>query len=237
MTESKQIENASLDNKKRVPISPIVHNKVLELINQYLDKQSEILDLGAGEGEFSRRLIEANYQAIPVDGFDIYWRNPQIPLLIANFDTEFASKISPNGKKFDAIAAIEIIEHVENPYSFVRECAKLLKPGGFLFITSPNVESIASRILFLYTGRIKAFEEGWTLRTAHITPIFKWKFDLALQEAGFEYIWEGYNRISYHIGDRLHNKVAGLAARVIRPFVKGEKDGENRIIVARRNES
>ncbi len=233
MNDLQRVEGKSDGAQKRVPISPVVHDRVLGLIEKYVEKPAEILDLGAGEGEFSRRLNEAGYRAKPVDGFDIYWRNPQIPLIIADLDTEFAEKISPDGQKYDAIAAIEIIEHIENPFSFIRQCAKLLKPGGLLFVTSPNVESITSRVLFLYTGRIAAFEDGWTIRTAHITPLFKWKFDLAFAETGFEYVWEGYNRISYHIGDRLHNKIAGLAARLLRPFVKGEKDGENRIIVAR----
>ncbi|MDQ3712691.1 MAG: class I SAM-dependent methyltransferase [Acidobacteriota bacterium] len=236
MIEEQQVVLPLKDDKIRAPISPIVHDKVLDLIVQYLDKNSEILDLGAGEGEFSRRLIEKDFKAIPVDGFDIYWRNSQIPLIIANLDGEFASTVGSNGKQFDAIVAIEIIEHLENPYLFLRECAKLLKPNGLLFVTSPNVESITSRIIFLYTGRLIGFGEVETLRPAHITPLFKWKFDLALEEAGFEYVWEGYNRISYRVGDNFHNKIGSLMARLLRPIVKGEKDGENRIVVARRIE-
>ena len=236
MIEQKQVKSSSSDDKIRAPISPVVHDKVLDLIVQHLEKNSEILDLGAGEGEFSRRLIEKEFKAIPVDGFDIYWRNSNIPLIIANLDGEFASAVSPDGKQFDAIVAIEIIEHLENPYLFLRECAKLLKPDGLLFITSPNVESITSRIIFLYTGRLIGFGEVETLRPAHITPLFKWKFDLAFEEAGFEYVWEGYNRISYRVGDNFHNKIGSLMARLLRPIVKGEKDGENRIVVARRIE-
>ncbi len=236
MIEEQQVVLPLKDDKIRAPISPIVHDKVLDLIVQYLDKNSEILDLGAGEGEFSRRLIEKDFKAIPVDGFDIYWRNSQIPLIIANLDGEFASTVGSSGKQFDAIVAIEIIEHLENPYLFLRECAKLLKPNGLLFVTSPNVESITSRIIFLYTGRLIGFGEVETLRPAHITPLFKWKFDLALEEAGFEYVWEGYNRISYRVGDNFHNKIGSLMARLLRPIVKGEKDGENRIVVARRIE-
>ncbi|MBA3784294.1 MAG: hypothetical protein H0X15_01960, partial [Acidobacteria bacterium] len=49
-------------------------------------------------------------------------------------------------------------------------------------------------------------------------------------------VWEGYNRISYRVGDNFHNKIGSLMARLLRPIVKGEKDGENRIVVARRVE-
>lgn len=225
------------DEKIRAPLPPNIHETVLELVNKYVEKNSEILDLGAGEGEFTRKMLEDDYRAIAVDGLDIFWRNPDIPLLLADLDKEFAAELSKDGKRYDAIVAIEIIEHLENPYSFLRECAKLLKPDGLLFVTTPNVESMASRLIYLYTGRLRAFGEGETLRPAHITPVFKWKFDLAFEEAGFEYVWEGYNRISYRIGDRAHNKVGSLFARLLRPVVKGDKDGETRIIVARRNEA
>ncbi len=227
-----------VDGKEKIPapLPPNIHDTVLELINRHVEKNSEVLDLGAGEGEFTRRLIGENFKAFAVDGLNIHWKNPEIPLLLANLDKDFVDVVSPDGKKYDAIVAIEIIEHLENPYSFLRQCSKLLKPNGLLFVTSPNVESITSRIIFLYTGRLKAFGECETLRPAHITPLFKWKFDLAFEEAGFEYVWEGFNRISYQIGDNPHNKIGSLAARLLRSFVKGEKDGENRIIVARRKE-
>ncbi len=236
MIEKEQVEYLMAEEKIRAPISPIVHDKVLDLIVQYLDRNSEILDLGAGEGEFSRRLIEKEFKAVPVDGFDIYYRNSQLPLVIANLDGEFASTVSPQGKQFDAIVAIEIIEHLENPYLFIRECAKLLKPNGLLFITSPNVESITSRIIFLYTGRLSSFGEVETLPPAHITPLFKWKFDLAFVEDGFKYVWESFNQISYRVGDNFHNKIDSLMAGLLRPISIGEKDGENRMIVARRIE-
>jgi len=234
MIEQKQIETTASEEKIRALVTPKLHDTILELINRYVAKGTEILDLGCGEGDFSRRLLDDNYRAIAVDGYNLYWRNPQIPLRIANFDSEFAATVSPDGKRYDAIAAIEIIEHVENPFLFLRECYKLLNPNGLLFLTSPNVESITSRIVFLYTGRLKAFGETETLRLAHITPIFKWKVDLAFKEIGFEYVWEGFNQNSFHVGDRPHNKLGSLAARLLRPFVKGDKDGENRIVVARR---
>jgi SAM-dependent methyltransferase len=138
-----------------------------------------------------------------------------------------------NDNKFDAVVAIEIIEHLENPFRFARECAKLLKPGGFLFLTTPNVEAILSRLIFLYTGRLNSFGEYETVRPAHITPIFKWKLDMLLDEAGFEIVWEGYNPQVFAEGTNLKLKATGFVARMLNPFLKGEKGGESRIIIAR----
>ena len=43
--------------------------------------------------------------------------------MLADLDKEFAEQLSPDGKQYDAIVGIEIIEHLENPYSFLRQCA------------------------------------------------------------------------------------------------------------------
>lgn len=223
--------NNSVEPRERASYN--VHDTVFKLVKQFLPEGAHALDLGAGEGAFSRRLIAADYRVTAVDFSDEFWRTPEIPLKIANLDTEFGEKISRETEKFDAVIAIEIIEHLENPFMFLRQCAKLLKKGGLVFVTSPNVESITSRLLFLYTGSLLAFTPDHTLRPAHITPVFKWKLDLAFEEAGFEYVWEGYNRQSFYIGENLHNKIGSWVAKIMRPIVKGEKDGENRIVAAR----
>jgi 2-polyprenyl-3-methyl-5-hydroxy-6-metoxy-1,4-benzoquinol methylase len=223
--------NKAIEPRERASYN--VHDTVFNLVRQHLSAGSHALDLGAGEGAFSRRLVASGYEVTAVDFSDEFWRAPEIPLRFANFDREFSETVGPDKEKFDAVIAIEIIEHLENPFMFLRECAKLLKKDGLLFLTSPNVESITSRFLFLYTGYLHAFTPDHTLRPAHLTPIFKWKLDLALEEAGFEYVWTGYNRQSFYIGENLHNKVGSVMARLMRPIVKGEKDGENRIVVAK----
>lgn len=48
--------------------------------------------------------------------------------------------------KFDTVLAGEIIEHVHNPTSFIKNCVQLLKPKGRLIISTPN----ASSLIYLY---------------------------------------------------------------------------------------
>lgn len=209
------------------------HELVLEKIRAFLPQPARVADLAAGEGAFSVKLKDLGHEVVAVDGSRDYWKATGIDLQIQNLDSEFAEKIVSGDNKFDAVAAIEIIEHLENPFRFARECAKLLKKGGFLFLTTPNVEAILSRLIFLYTGRLNSFGEYETVRPAHITPIFKWKLDMLLDEAGFEVIWEGYNPQVYAEGTNLKIKISGFVAKLMNPFLKGEKGGESRIIIAR----
>ena len=53
---------------------------------------------------------------------------------------------------FDAVFSIEGIEHLENRFNFLREAHRILKPGGLLIITTPNIVSLRSRVRFLGSG-------------------------------------------------------------------------------------
>jgi len=209
------------------------HEVVLDLFSKFVPEPAKVADLAAGEGAFSVKLKEMGHDVRAIDASSDNWKVPEIPLEIRDLDSDFADSVVEKHGQFDVVVAIEIIEHLENPFRFVRECARLLKPGGLLFLTTPNVEAVNSRLIFLYTGRLNAFGAYETVRPAHITPIFKWKLEMILDEARFETVHECFNRYNYATGTNLKGKIASVTGRLLSPLLKGEKGGEGRIIVAR----
>jgi 2-polyprenyl-3-methyl-5-hydroxy-6-metoxy-1,4-benzoquinol methylase len=107
------------------------------------------LDLGAGEGAFSQRLIDNGFAVLAVERQAEQFR-ADAPCIRIDLNEGFDNKLTG---KFDLIVAIEIIEHLYNPRHFIRNCLNLLNQQGYLLITSPNVESWISRIRFLRHGR------------------------------------------------------------------------------------
>jgi len=53
---------------------------------------------------------------------------------------------------FDYVVSVEAIEHLENPWHVVREANRVLKQGGKLLITTPNILTIKSRLSYLLYG-------------------------------------------------------------------------------------
>lgn len=208
-----------------------VHEAAAALLFQHLLPPARCLDLAAGQGAFSRRLHQAGYRVVAADVEPSGWQVPEVPLRLVDLDQPFADQLAPAG--FDACVAIEILEHVHDPTSFLRQCQRLLRPGGLLLLSSPNVESLASRLLFLWNGRLRFFTAD---ETHHITPIFSWSLQRSLADAGFERLAVTYNR---HTQDCGQSWKARLASQILRgltplwPGDPGDKGGEIRLVLAR----
>lgn len=54
----------------------------------------------------------------------------------------------PSGA-YDVVMAAEVIEHVEDPLSLLREMTRLVRPGGLVWLTTPNGNGISMRLLRL----------------------------------------------------------------------------------------
>ena len=212
---------------------PETHDVVRRLALRFLPRESRVVDLAAGQGAFTEILRTMGHAVVPVDGTAEHWRVADLPLVVRDLDAPFAEALRRLGAGYDAVVALEIIEHLENPFRFARECAALLRPGGWLLLSTPNVESVRSRLTFLYTGRLSYFGAYETVRPAHVTPIFKWKLDMMLGEAGFDLVYECFTRPVYATGRNLKGGVAAVVGRLLSPWLKGPRGGDGRIVVAK----
>jgi SAM-dependent methyltransferase len=106
----------------------------------------KILDIGCNENPniFLRNPI----------GFDLSDSNRKKAVNYEDIivgDCRKASKYFPE-RFFDTIIAGELIEHLENPAEFLRECKTILKDNGRLLITTPNpynLSTIVANVLFI----------------------------------------------------------------------------------------
>jgi 2-polyprenyl-3-methyl-5-hydroxy-6-metoxy-1,4-benzoquinol methylase len=91
----------------------------------------------------------------------------------------------------DVVAAVETIEHLENPRGFVRSLVRLAKPGGWVIVTTPNQLSLLSRVTLLTRGEHNAFRD--TSYPAHITALLEVDLRRIAGECGLEEIAVEYS--------------------------------------------
>jgi SAM-dependent methyltransferase len=112
-----------------------------------------------------------------------------VPFVCADLNGDFASSIAP--QSLDAVVAVEIIEHLENPRNLVRQAMLALKPGGYLFMTTPNVDSCSRCSRSSATAIPILFTEECYRSDGHITPVSAWLLLLrhAVAEVGMEMVF------------------------------------------------
>lgn len=100
----------------------------------------EVLDVGCGLGYFSERMVQRGAKVLCTDlGPELV----QTTIKRAGCDGIIADalnlKQALGDKRFDIVISSECIEHTPNPYQAARSMCEVLKPGGYLSISTPNL--------------------------------------------------------------------------------------------------
>ncbi|HET7231350.1 MAG TPA: methyltransferase domain-containing protein [Longimicrobium sp.] len=145
-----------------------IYRMVADAVAERVAAGGTLLDVGCGSGKlwphlrhhFSRYVgVDAvRYDGFPADG----------DFVAADLD---AGAVPLPDASADAVAAVETIEHLENPRAFMRTLARLARPGGWVFVTTPNQLSLLSRATLLARGEHNAFRDA--SYPAHITALLE----------------------------------------------------------------
>ena len=112
-------------------------------------KDVDIIDIGCGAGLLSEPLARMGAKMTSIDAAE---NNIEVAKVHAaqsglNIDYRNATPemLVDEGKQFDIVLNMEVIEHVDDPQFFMQACAALLKPGGLMFVATLNrtIKSLA----------------------------------------------------------------------------------------------
>ncbi len=142
-----------------------------------------VLDLSCGRGEILSELAR--------DGCDVrgtHFRSDDYKLrdtpqrlldgLVIDQGVDLLQPLPYDAGAFDVVVLSEVAEHLFTYIPVVHESGRILRPGGHLILSSPNVARLHSRLHFFFTGTHKLIRRrvGWDLRpdqlyAYHVNPV------------------------------------------------------------------
>ena len=170
-----------------------LYRLVARVLTEHRASGGVLVDVGCGAGQLWSYVREyfagyvgvdaVRYQDFP-SGADFY------PV-----DLDTGKAALPDGCA-DVVAAVETIEHLENPRAFMRELARLVKPGGWVIVTTPNQLSLLSLLTLVVKHRFSAFQD--VHYPAHLTALLEVDLRRIAAECGLADV-----QINYSLHGRL----------------------------------
>jgi len=169
------IDNESMDDKllKYQEISK-------KIIYEYCEKNSstqqgglKLLDAGCGNGRFLNHCTD-----IPISLYGVDYSENELNYAkkacsnIGLSQADLNEGIPYEDDFFDVVHSSEVIEHLYNPDFFIEEIKRVAKRDALVVITTPNLNSWLSRIMFLF-GSIPMFYEVSTIHANSGFGFFK----------------------------------------------------------------
>jgi len=190
-------------------------------VRTYLSGQGrKILDIGCWNGDFLR-MLPPNWDKWGVD----FQRHPDLPEEVHFLEADIEESFPPELSNFDCIFAGEIIEHVHATQLFLERCRHVLKPGGLLILTTPNLSCWLNLWRWWSLGQPYCVNSD-TGQDGHVRYLAPLTLRSSLAEAGFQILEMGSAG-----GVEFFKAFPHLSRRVFRLF---PMRGKNLMVVARK---
>ena len=137
--------------------SDAIYEMVADAVRDRRISGDRLVDVGCGQGALWPLLKDrfstycgvdaVRYEALPADA-EFHQADLDRP------DWPIASGIA------DLVVALETIEHLENPWAFMRDVVRIAKPGAWVVVTTPNQLSWLSILTLIVNRRFTAFTDA-----------------------------------------------------------------------------
>ncbi len=124
-----------------------VFRRAADLVHQYR-RNGKLLDVGTGFGFFPVEMKKKGWEAAGVEISRKAMDYARGVLGLTIFAGPLERAALPEND-FDALTAFYVIEHLAHPMAFLRECCRILKPGGLLLLRYPHTTPIKNFLQFL----------------------------------------------------------------------------------------
>jgi SAM-dependent methyltransferase len=137
-------------------------NKTNHLLRAVIEKfknlpKGRVLDLGCGDGDYAALLKQQGFDVVAADIDKKRFRHDgAVPFEICDI-----TRVLPFAdNSFDYVLLMEVVEHLRDPYDCLPRIHRVIKKGGSLVLSTPNILNMKSRFRFLFEGAYDYFREA-----------------------------------------------------------------------------
>ncbi len=114
---------------------------IVRILRRMKPNGKELLDIGSGYGYFLNEAQKQEYDVTGIEPSKALYTYSKRYLKAHMINTDFQSFLKINKNNYDIITLIHVIEHLPDPKQTLEQIIGLLKPGGILYIETPNLDS------------------------------------------------------------------------------------------------
>jgi SAM-dependent methyltransferase len=163
----------------------------------------DVLEIGFGRGLLLSRLLREGHRATGVDPGALERDLDRTVRSRATILAQPAESLDLPEASFDLVYGIHVVEHLSDPAAVLRTCRRVLRPGGLLYLMTPNADSMGLRLFR---------EAWWNLEDpTHVRFFTPRSISTMLRTAGFE---RGRSRVP--LWDSQSIEISSLI-RMVRP--------------------
>jgi len=169
-------DESSVEAWKRMMES--VFEKAANLIERY-KKRGRLLDVGCGFGFFLSEMGGRGWEVLGVEISQkaIDYAKQSLGLTVYPGPLE---RIAFPESDFDVVSGFYVIEHLPQPMEFLKECYRILKPGGLLLLRYPHTTPIKTLLRFF------GIENRLYDLPAHLSDFSPEMIQRCLEKVGFK---------------------------------------------------
>jgi hypothetical protein len=213
---------------------PEVHEKVAEIVQARMPAASRVLDLAAGQGALSQRLMDLGY-TVACTSWNERLKIAPSSVFRINLDRAFGTD-DVGGSRYPCVLAVEIIEHLRNPFQFLSSVRTVLADDGCVVLTTPNIQSALSRLQVLRRGTPHTFSDEEIISNRHIFMPHPTVLALFLRQVGLQIVERHFvpdERIFFHGASGL---AKSLLTALVNALGTGDLSGAARIYVLKKTD-
>ena len=222
------------DNDKTLKRAYRVHSKRLLKCEKLINKKRnniKLLDVGCSSGSYLKSAKE--YGIIDLEGVEPA-PNAAKTAIKNGFDVKigFLEDVNLDSNKYDIITLFEVIEHLKEPSSLLKECHRILNKDGIFLISTGNTDSWTVNLMKEKWDYFDINQNG-----GHISFYNIESFRILALKNGFEIVEFYTNNLSFYKKNnvsKIQYRVFKILSELLKPLCSNLNKGHDILVFLRK---